>query len=239
MVEIVICDHDSAFADQLFEKIHKEFKQHNIEIKANCLSDGSELMRNYDPNVQLYFLDAQLPEISGLDAAMQIRKKNPSAVIIFVSSYEKAVFESFRCQPLRFIRKKRLSEELPEAIQEFVNRIRTEKPSALIRTNVGEMWIRISELIYVESNSHYLNFHCMKMSYRVHGMLSDYYEKLKPFFFIQPSKNFLVNCSYITDISLHEIQLQNGITIKISLEQEKSVKETYDSFVFNKIPAYQ
>ncbi len=230
MIDIVICDHDRAFTNQLMKKVQREFQQFDLPICVSRFSDGTKLMQNYDPNVQLYFLDIQLPGISGLDAAMQIREKNPSAVIIFISSCEEAVFESFRCQPLRFIRRKNLDEELPEAVRAFLKIIKAEKDSALIRTSANEIWIRISELIYVESNSHYLNFHCRKMSYHVYGSLSDYCEKLKPFSFIQPSKNFLVNCSYIASVNAKELRLRNGTVIKISREYEQTVKEEYASY---------
>lgn len=227
MIKIVVCDDELPFANYLTEQIQKIFKQHDTSVNISVYTEGDKMLSSIQPDTALYFLDIKMPEISGMELAAKILEKNPSTKLIFVSSFEHAVFESFRYQPLRFIRKDKLAEELPEAVEAFLSVLRTEHACITLHTPAGEFQILLSELIYVESNAHYLNFHCINTVYRVRGKLVDYMDILKPHGFIQPGKSFLVNCKYVIRFSPSSIEMQEGIRINVSRDKKDVIRSEY------------
>ena len=56
----------------------------------------------------LVFMDIDMPELSGIDIASQLRKNNQNSDLIFVSAHPHFVFEAIRYTPYRFIRKTNL-----------------------------------------------------------------------------------------------------------------------------------
>ena len=227
MIKIIVCDDELSYADYLTKKIREIFTRLQTNIEITIFTESSKMLQSLDLNTSLFFLDIKMPEISGMELASEILKKAPSAKLIFVSSFENAVFESFRYQPLRFIRKEKLTEELPEAIEAFLSISRTESASIALHTATGDPHILLSELIYVESKAHYLNFHCLHTVHRVRGKLSDYQEILQPHGFIHPGKSFLVNCRYITRFSLSGIEIQGGIRISVSRDKKDAIQSEY------------
>ncbi len=227
MIEIVICDPDTAFAKNLSERIRQEFKQYHINVQITIRADSISLLRNSTPDTQLYFLEIRIPGLSGIQTAKKLRQLNPCAELIFVSNDADAVFDTFCCQPLRFIRKNRIFQELPEAIKAFLLLQQKKQPAALIPASTDEIWLRLSDLIYVESSAHYLNFYCEKIQFHTCGNIDDYWEKLKPFYFVQPSKKYLVSCRYIAKIGEHEILLTNHTLIQMETVQKNAVQTAY------------
>lgn len=227
MIKVIVCDDDLFFANYLTEKIREEFARLHIDVDITIYTESSNMLRSVDFSTSLYFLDIKMPEISGMELASKILKENPSAKLIFVSSFENAVFESFRYQPIRFIRKVKLAEELPEAIETFLSIFQSEPVTIELHTTTNDVYILLSDLIYVESKSHYLEFHCTQMVHRVRGKIADYQKILRLYDFIRPGKSFLVNCQYIARFSSSKIELLGGTLINISRDKKELIKSDY------------
>lgn len=230
MIRIAVCDDELPFANYLAEKIRKEFVRLHIDVDVTVFLDSCDLLCSDVSNTSLYFLDIMMPKISGMELASKILKQNPTARLVFVSSFEETVFESLRYRPLRFIRKEKLLEELPEAIEAFLSAFQNDFASIELHTTTDNLWILLSDLIFVESKAHYLEFHCTQTVHRVRGKLSEYQEILQSHDFIRPGKSFLVNCWYISNFSFSKMELQDGTQINISRDKRENIKSDYMKF---------
>ena len=68
-------------------------------------------------SIDVILLDIDMPHISGLQIANEIRKEI-NITLIFVSAHDEMVFDAIQYQPFRYIRKTRLDEELPQVLED-------------------------------------------------------------------------------------------------------------------------
>ena len=73
-MKVVIIDDDINFA----------YKLKNYLIKFNTISFDIEV-NNYDKEFELYFLDIDMPDMDGITATENIRKKNPAIQVVILS----------------------------------------------------------------------------------------------------------------------------------------------------------
>jgi two-component SAPR family response regulator len=68
---------------------------------------GAGALINYMDSTyfDVIFLDIDMPEITGFDAAKKVKEISPESKIIFVTSKHDLVYNSFEYQPFYFIRK--------------------------------------------------------------------------------------------------------------------------------------
>lgn len=72
---------------------------------------------NIDAQFDIYFLDIDMPGISGFDLAEKIHNRYPEALIVFLTTHEELSMEGYQYQAFRFISKLRLDSMLPRVLK--------------------------------------------------------------------------------------------------------------------------
>jgi two-component system, NarL family, response regulator len=95
-------------------KIDSDLK---VIAEASTASQALDLYRQHLPDVVL--MDLRLPDSSGIEATIKLRKEFPSARVIIISSYdgEEDIYRSFQAGAQGYLLKSVLSEELFCAIK--------------------------------------------------------------------------------------------------------------------------
>ncbi len=175
-----------------------------------------------------------------MELAAKLEEQNPQAIVIFISNHEEAVFEAIHYKPFRFIRKAYLQAELSEALQSLKKQ--KEKRARFITLDVKEQQIvlPVKEIVYIESQAHYLLFHVMNSEreeqvVRSRGKISDYAEKMLIFHFLRPGKSYLVNSMWIQNFNLKEITVKTGQHIPVSRDKKEEVKKQYFGYMRSRI----
>ena len=232
---IVISSSDQEFSKILEEGIKKIAQENQeacqIEIYV-CSSMSDENMQRYLADV--YFLDLDMG-FAGMQAAEMLKKRNPDTNIIFVSDREDLVFQAIRCHPFRYIRKCRLQEELEEAVQAVLWKLGKEEKKFEIILKDGKIQILNRQIIYIESDKHYVKIHSVNQQYKLRGKLSDYERRLKEYGFIRIHVSYLVNMRYIYKVGTTNLTLDDGRVLPISRAKLREVKPVYLDYIQNSV----
>jgi len=119
-MRIAICDDNLEFLKQIEDIVSCIYKETQVELVVSCFQNGQALleeMKKQEEDIDLLLLDIDMPEISGLEVAKAVRAMGKECILMFISSYENYVFDTFEFSPFRFIRKGKLSQELPIALR--------------------------------------------------------------------------------------------------------------------------
>ena len=234
MLRIAICDDDKIILRILTDKIQKYNFSDSSSLEIEPFLSGQDFLNSqkkfpYD----VVFLDIDMPEKSGFDIAEQINNSS-GTLIVFVTLYDELVYSSIKFRPFRFIRKSYLEAELNEVLSsvnaEFLKRNSARKFA--FQTQVGEVFVDLSLVEYIEIYSHWLMVHikgneCLKC----YGSLSDMEHELNDYDFVRTHKSYLVNCEYIFSIERNQIVLDDKTTIPVSRYKVEMVKEKFRNFL--------
>ena len=103
MIKIAVVDDEEMVLKRICRIINENLMAEKTVYTFNSSVDFFSNINNL--NFDLVFLDIEIPEISGFQLAESIRAALPNSTIIFVSNMEHLVFESFKFQPFRFVKK--------------------------------------------------------------------------------------------------------------------------------------
>ena len=217
-MKLLFCDDDCRFLDSFSKVVEEEFYKAKIVVDVKLCNNACELFDSLDDkSVDIIFLDIDMPEISGFDVATKLRASGSTAIIIFVSSFDNLVFNSFPYQPFWFLRKTALfQQELAEMISRLIVQIQLNARSLAIKVNGASIVLLLSEIYYIESDKHYLVLHTKKGEFRYKGNIGDLSEELASFYFVRCHVGYLVNCRYIGSITKKELSLTTNVMIPIS-----------------------
>ncbi|MDN3550677.1 LytR/AlgR family response regulator transcription factor [Mucilaginibacter aquaedulcis] len=154
-------------------------------------------------DVDLLFLDIEMPEMSGLELTRNL--KNKDTVIIFTTSKKEYAVEAFELNvadylvkpvtPGRFLQAVNKAREIleskntaePVTIEEFI----------FVRDSNITRKLRIDDILYAEAMGDYVKFHTQQKVYVIHGTLKAAEEKLPLSKFIRVHRSYIIALSKI------------------------------------------
>ena len=241
MLNIAICDDDiqtTGRMDMLLQKIAKRnFMDVEIEVFWNgkSLADAVAKGTYFD----MIYLDIEMDKEDGISAAKRIRAYDKNVLIIYVTSHENHMQESFEVRPFRFLVKPVSEKQIESCFK-----------SAYEEVYCGDSYFRYSyqrvnhkipirEILYFESNKRKVFIVTEKDTFVAYGKLNDIEESLKqskvPF--LRVHQSYLVNYKHVEGQAYDFVVMDNGKRISISEDRRKLIGDQYcsmeDTFYVN------
>ncbi len=200
-----------------------------LEVLAICHNalEAFEVLKN--KQVDLLFLDIQMPTLTGIDF---LKSLSNTPKVIFTTAYREYAIESYELEVLDYLLKPIPFERFFKAVDKYfksVSSINTQtllsKPTEMpnyIQINMNKKHHRIlfDDIIYAESLKDYVKVHTKGMSITTKEKISDFETKL-PDFFIRTHRSYIVNSKKITAFTSQDVELgDKEIPIGISYKQQ-------------------
>lgn len=221
-MNLILCDDDKVFLNKLEIRIRGLCQKYKIAVEMECYVSAKEMLegiKNLD-EISVFFIDIDMPEVNGFEAASYLKKWNRECCIVFVSNKDDLVFQSLVYHPFFFIRKAHLDEELEPQLLELQKKTGKKVPQIELQTGRQSVKLALRDIWFVESEKNYLLFYREKdtrdEAIRVRMKMSEAEKKLEAHKFVRTHKGYLVNMNYVYRLREKELLLLNGKSIPVS-----------------------
>ena len=238
-ISIAICDGNSKEAGVLEEYIRRSLP----DAEITKLTRGQQLLNRMieNPNqFNIIFMEIVLSGDNGIRIAQEIRKFNKTVLIVFTTEsevYYRQAFDVFAFQylvkPLEYQKIKEIFEVLNDSIQRGYEDAAEER-IVCFRYRSQFYTIKHSEIQYISSSLHTVNFHLEDGSI-VHcrGKLSDFEEQLRDSNFLRCHQSFFVNISKTIGMKADGF-IMRDIVVPISRTYLKDAQREYRNYLGQK-----
>lgn len=227
-VNIAVCDDEKNIRMYLVSLIKKQNIQCSIMEYACAdayLSDRTE----HD----LVFLDIEMDKggggMDGMGLARHIRGTNTlrQPVIVFVTGYEKYVFDAFDVDAFQYLVKpvdeQKFSEVFGRAVEKIVSEGERHKKKLVIQYRGKGKAILLNHIYYIESRNHNIVLYLKNEIIEYYGKIKDLEEELEGQFY-RIHRGYLINLFHVEGYNRTEVTMANGDRLLLS-------RYKYDSFV--------
>ena len=237
MIKIAICDDEANIRAYLSSLIRAQDCPCEIVEYASagdCLADTQK--------IDLLFLDIELaPSGSGLDGMALARKIRERAtvtqpVIIFVTGYERYVFDAFDVGAFQYLLKpvneEKFAQVFARAVEQIAaNRENPQKGRVLTLQSANtSKTVPLDSIYYIESSNHRVELHLKDGEFACYAKIGDLELELQDQFF-RIHKGYLVNLSYVAGYSKTEVTLTNGVRLLLSKYKYQDFVKAYLHFL--------
>ncbi len=231
-VNCIIVD-DESLAREIID-VHLS-KIEGINVVAQCKNAIEAFSIIQKTNIDLVFLDINMPEISGISFAKSI---NNDIKIIFTTAYRDYAVEGFELRAVDYLLKPISFERLLKAIntyfevnKPFDSHLKNNLESDFLFVRADRKMVRIdfSDILYIESLSDYIKVHTREKSIVTRENISTIEEKLPSKDFIRIHRSFIVSTSNIKSFTNEFISVQ-GKDLSISRTYKKQVLKFLEDF---------
>ena len=233
MIKIGICDDDKNFRTLLAEAIRRE----DSESFIYEYSTGETLIQDEENDLDLLFLDIQLPGISGNKASEIMKKKNKDLILVFVSGIYLPTPESFCVQPYRYLLKQSNPSEIQRELGKILTYTKEHKGKKYFIVEDDGMYqkIDIDEILYFSIIRRGCEIHILQNGtgkiLRTRKRIQEIEEELRREYFCRIHKSFLVNPRYITEVKKSEIKMDNNEILSVSKARKKTFEDMFAEYL--------
>jgi two-component system LytT family response regulator len=207
----------------------------NLELVKSCKNAMEAFEIANQQKIDIFFLDINMPDISGLSLAKSINHK---AKIIFTTAYREYAIDGFNLQAVDYLLKPIAFDRFLQSIHKYFegvsfidSEIKIEEAVLkndfiFVRSDRKMVKINFDEIIYVESLSDYLKIHSADKTITTRETIGNIETKL-------PAKNFLrIHRSYI--VNLKKMNSYTNEFVEIG-KKAIPISRTYKENVLHKL----
>lgn len=220
-------------------------KLENFKIVAECGDAMKALQELRNQQVDLMFMDIQMPQITGIEFLKTL--KNPPKVVITTAYREYALdgFEldvvDYLLKPITFERFLKSVNKYYQVAQDETSAVNTtseinqaEEPFIYVKENKRVIKVFLNEILYVEGLSEYVQIYTDKKKIITKTSMTNMEEKLTSEGFIRIHKSFIVSKSKIEAFTAQSIEVP-GKELPIGRSYKNAVQDAlqYNGSVAN------
>ncbi len=208
----------------------------SIKVLASCTNamEAFNYISNY--NIDLVFLDINMPEISGISFAKSINK---DIKIIFTTAYRDYAVEGFELQAVDYLLKPISFERLLKAVNTYfkvyskphieITTANSDNNFMFVRSDRVMVKIDFNDIIYIESYSDYIKIHLANKTIVTRETISAIEAKLPKDTFIRIHRSYIISITTIESFTNEQITIVDK-SLPISRSYKQHVLSILEQF---------
>ena len=206
MISIAIVEDQEEFSDTLLSYINRYAAETHEVMEAKVFRDGASFIDEYTGRVQIVFMDIAMPNMDGMEAARRLREIDSVVCLIFITNMAQYAIQGYEVSALDFVLKPLSYDLFKIKLKKAVSSIRADTVYYVKIPN-GAQKVNLSDLIYIESNKHYLHFYTRDGEYRERRSIKDVQDFFGENGFALVNSYLMVNLSYVDKVQGNTVEI--------------------------------
>ena len=220
--------------EYLAQKLLQDYvsKVESLQLVATCSNAFEAMNALNDQQVDIMFLDIQMPDLTGLELVRSLEQK---PAVIFTTAYSEYAVDAFNLSVVDYLLK---PFDFPRFIQAINKAIGTEQPKVAgvqkpadtisksndfitVKADYKLYKINYDDLLFIEGQHEYVTFHTTQRRITALFALKDLEEILPKDKFVRVHKSYIVSFKHIQDLDKSDVTVAgNKVPVGASYRDE-------------------
>ena len=222
MIKVAICD-DEPVITQAIEDLMMEYDSSlfDVDIFYNPVRLIQSLQeKTYD----LFILDIEFPDQTGLEIAEVIRENNYTCPIIFITSFKEYMEKAFKVNTFDYILKPVTKDKVFPALERAIKYLDVDEAKFTFTFNKVFYSLSFSEILYFEKNKRKALIHTPSGTYETIMQTNELLSKVNDNF-VQVHTSFIVNVRHVKQIQNQTILMKINDKQTVEIPMSRKFKE--------------
>ena len=200
-MKIAICDDDASVLQSICKLLKLAYVENGLSWQEPvCFSSAKELLKG-NP-FDLIYLDIEMPDISGLEAAAKLRAISRQTQLVFVTAHNNYVFDSFRVMPIDFLVKPINCHHFLDTFKRALENYRWQHQTVACQALEGPLILPVSDICYISSEGRMVQLYLHNGNeYSIRERISHLTARFSIYHIVRCHRFYLVNLAYVQGIS--------------------------------------
>lgn len=231
-MNIAVVDDNLNDRKMILDYLSQFFNESGLDYTTSTFEDGVSFLKDYSFSYDFIIFDIDMPQMSGIDTAKELRKKDSNVTIMFVTNMPQYALEGYSVEAVDYVLKPLSYPDFRLKMKKATRYIlrNSVKKVTINTTDEGLITVDSSDIYYVESKLHYIYYHTKKGIYKMRAKLTEVEDILLPYHFARSGGSFLINLAYLEKIDGNEIVIA-GETLPLSRRMKASLMSAFTKYM--------
>jgi two-component system LytT family response regulator len=182
-----------------------------VDLKATFREPVKAIEYLNHENVDLIFLDINMPDIDGMQLIQTLATK---PMVIFTTAYSSYAVESYSLNAIDYLLKPITFERFLAAVNKAANLLAAknntptrndEAATVLIKSGPQTYQVKVADILYLEKDGNYITVHLKDKKILIRENMGDIFDLVPAADFVRVHKSFVVSIRHITMIEVHQL----------------------------------
>ena len=231
MLEIALIEDQDKWKEEIVSLFREYGKERKELFRFSFYKTGEAFLCDYHDQFHLICMDIGLPGKSGIEISKELRKKNPDVCLIFLTELSQFAIEGYEVNAYDFLVKPMSYEFFKVKMERILEHIkRNEKKYYSLKNSQEVRKIEIGSICFIESEKHYLYYHCEDNTFRERGSLDDICDFFTANDFVRINRSILVNLKKVISYSGNDVVLEKD-TLPLSRVYKTSFLNSLNAYL--------
>jgi len=201
-LRVLVVDDERPALDELAYLLAQDDRIGEV-LTSDSATDGLRILHEAD--VDVVFLDIQMPGLTGLELAQVLRRFRVPPAIVFVTAHESHAVEAFDVRAVDYVLKPVRADRLAEAVRRVVDGERPaagDDPQVAVERAGVTRFVHRSDISHVEAHGDYARLHAGGDAHLVRTPLATLEEEWAGAGFVRIHRSLLVSLAHIREVRM-------------------------------------
>ncbi len=222
MIKCLAID-DEPLGLDLLAAFCKKISNIDLVAKFTNVEKAKEYILNNE--IDLLFLDIQMPDMNGIDFYKQFAKDK---LVIFTTAFSEYAYEGFNVNAVDYLVKpfdfNRFLASCNKAIEAYSLKNKIHETFISIKSDSKIYNLKASEITLIESKDDYVKIHLVDGKHLLSKITTKGILEILPKEFIRVHRSFIINKNHVNNISTYSVMVNNtevpiGKNYKLELQE--------------------
>ena len=236
-MRIAVCDDEEYFRKDLEHMITVYENEAGHEFTLDALENAADLLdmikienKDYD----MVFLDVDMPKLSGIEAAKELRRMGKDMVLCFVTSFDDYALDaygvdavSYIVKPIQYPALKKIMEKAEMHFWYHKSMEQAERHYLEINIRHKSTLIDLDNVIYIEKKRTQCVFHCTDGELVCYETLKNICDRLDHDIFMQIHRGCIASYPHIKEVLSDRVLFDSGAEAPLSRRYYEAIQRRH------------
>lgn len=229
-MKAVVCEDEEALQFFLEKQVCECMEEVGINGSCEVFSSAEELLEKGNPFYDLYLLDIQLGQMTGMELAEKIREKDDHAVILFATNYKEMIRKAFQVSALDYLVKPLDEVEVRQALLRSFRYLSKKRNRIALKNQSGVEIFYHEEIEYIESEKRKVRICSRRGSGEFYVRLNDLEHEFKGSLLVRVHASFIINLEKIRSVRKDTITMESGKEIPVTRKYKDQFNRAFQNY---------
>ncbi|NEG90047.1 LytR/AlgR family response regulator transcription factor [Bifidobacterium aerophilum] len=223
MFTVAVVEDDENAAARLRACLKQYENDHTgVRFDVTEFREPTSFLEPYSANWDIVFMDIEMPNMDGLEAAHRLRELDSKTILMFVTNMAQFAAKGYEVDALDYIIKPFAYPDFERKLARALRLAQADGESLLVSQRGSSRRIALRDISYIEIRAHNLEYHTDSGTISAYGSLQDIEDRLSGSGFMRCGKPYLVSSRHVAQVAGDTVTLTDGTQLPIGRAYRKS-----------------
>ena len=219
--------------------LFEEYKDvRHISFFVDDFRSGEDFLASFIPyTYDIIFMDIYMEGLNGVETASRLRLTDRHCLLVFLTSSEDHMSNAFSVHAFDYLTKPLSRDRLFSCLDDSMRLLPKPEEYLSFTSNGLEIRLFYGNTVVLQASGHYTIL--IDSSGKEYSVYSAFSVFTKPLMadarFLLVSRGVLVNMDFISGFTAKTCELQNGLSVPITIRKQKMLEQAFHNYTFSKL----